>query len=197
MLAMASAVAWGASGTASAQLPPDTSPIDSAARAAEAECIDDSARPSESEFCPFRDGGAIVESQTGPLMGVLLEEPGVLPQTGPMAGLNPAGCWGHSEQPHLSTHAWNTVNATGRTWCTAAPSEIYVRSILYRHRWWGWETVDSDSNMCYSCYDVRVHVNVPCRGGQDSFLIQSSHTTRQYDGRNYYFYTEAGRTINC
>ena len=52
-------------------------------------------------------------------------------------------CYGQTDRPHRSTHVGGTANVVARTVCFG--TAVYVRTELYRDRWYGPQFLDSGS----------------------------------------------------
>jgi hypothetical protein len=87
-----------------------------------------------------------------PTSTALAEDEGAPGEPVPMAGQNfrgvsPAGCYGQSNNPHISTSSATLGKIKGYAFskCSSNVASLSIRTSLWRHRWWGYEEVDSKS----------------------------------------------------
>ncbi|MFI6910516.1 hypothetical protein ACIBKY_55380 [Nonomuraea sp. NPDC050394] len=92
----------------------------------------------------------------------------------PGAAALPPGCWGHSDAPYKG--GLTDVFGFGETYCPASYPEIYVDSDLQRSRWFGWETLDTDSERNFWSNRADVDLSTYCFGeGTYDYRVKSYH----------------------
>lgn len=100
------------------------------------------------------------------------------------------GCYGQTDKPHYSTHQPGTVNVVARTVCSGF--SVYVSTVLYRHRWYGWQYLNSGSKSGTSSVEHNVAWN--CAGtGTYTYLGSSYHSA----GTGGYAYTNNSNRFWC
>lgn len=112
--------------------------------------------------------------------GVLASGLLVLPLAAP-ASAHP--CPVRTDQPHLSSHAPGNVNVTGTTECSGG--WVYVRTTLYRERWYGLQYLNSTERRGINW--VQTNTAAWCRGsGLFTYQAQSYHTAGAHGGASWY-----------
>lgn len=82
-------------------------------------------------------------------------------------------CTGHTDQPHLSSHAPGYVNVVARTSCPGG--WVYARVRLYRQRWYGYQELNM--NQATGTNYVQVNTSWRCAGsGTYTYVAYSYHT---------------------
>lgn len=73
-----------------------------------------------------------------------------------LASVSPSGCYGQSNNPHISTSAATRGKIKGYAFskCSSNVISLSVRTSLWRHRWFGYEEVDSSSGTATPGYKI-------------------------------------------
>jgi hypothetical protein len=106
------------------------------------------------------------------------------------------GCYGQTDYPHLSSHNPGYVNVEARTWCAVWMPWLYVKTDLYRSRWWGWEWLAWGSRGG-SGYRVDDHAARWCGGTGTFTYLGSSYHEAQINGQYGIVYTWNANRFGC
>ncbi len=112
---------------------------------------------------------------------------------------NPWGCFGQSDNPHLSGHNPGYVSAIGHTDCTTAPPNSYTTANLFRQDYCivalcHWTLVGTDEQTDSFNAHTRAIPNHLC-SDSSSHLYEIDTYHQVDDGTNIY-YTYTGETSN-
>lgn len=114
------------------------------------------------------------------------------------AAASPAGCYGQTDYAHYSPSYTAAVH--GRTTCYATVQEAYVNTTLQRDRWWGWQSVASQSKTrTYYRYTPDAAPHWYCKGTNTSTYRGISNHRSKEAGKYYYAYTKSSsnRSFYC
>jgi|GEM_PF-6055798 len=109
---------------------------------------------------------------------------------------NPYGCFGRSDNPHRSTHIPSNVSAQGTTSCRVPVPWIYVRSSLYRSRWFWFDEHISTTQLGRSGTVAQVNPGGRCVDS-GNYYVTSYHEVRGPDARLYWTRTSNSAYVNC
>lgn len=109
----------------------------------------------------------------------LAERPNGIVTMGTVLTGNPNGCYGQTDNPHRSG---GDASVHARTQCTYTTGSLYVRTVLYRHDWWGLNSMATSEKTKLNYTWVEVTPHSSC----------DSAPTRTYSGYSSHTATIAG-----
>ena len=117
---------------------------------------------------------------------------------------NPYGCYGRSDQPHISQHYPDRVAAQGWTICPIQLPYEHVEPWLYRQDcffficWWTQVGYATNTNGFIYYGAVRAVPSYTCNGSSSHlYKIVSYHEARDWAGKVYSAWTSNQSWVNC
>ncbi len=96
------------------------------------------------------------------------------------------GCEAKSHNPHISSKEDNHVAAKGHTKCRVNYPVQEVHTVLKRHRWWGWQTIDYDPDVKFFA-DAFSRASRNCLGwGTYNYLNEGDHYLVDIENERWY-----------
>jgi hypothetical protein len=123
---------------------------------------------------------------------------GVGPAAITPSDVSPSGCVGTANNPHLSAHNPDVVNAEARTSCNGPVPEIFAEGALFQLISGVWTEVGFDSFLNVQATRASAFPNVPFCEGVQTFALVGFHEVTDVDFNDYEASTStAPVSVNC